>query len=95
MIADLSCDEIKKLIEKGAQLIDVRTDIEYIQGALQGAVNLPLETIQYTADTIDRDKPVILYCRSGHRSGVAKQFLETLGYCEVYNIGGYATYATC
>ncbi len=95
MFENLSCDEIVKLIEKGGQLIDVRSSMEFMEGALCGAVNIPLNLIQYSAENIDKNKPVILYCRSGQRSGVAKQFLETLGFGEVYNIGCYQNYATC
>lgn len=95
MFENLSCDEIAKLIEKGGQLIDVRSSMEFLQGALGGAVNIPLDSIHYSTASIDRNKPVILYCRSGQRSGVAKQFLETLGFGEVYNIGSYKNYTTC
>jgi len=95
MYENLSWEEIKQLTEKGAQLIDVRSNIEFMGGALSGAVNIPFESMQHSAHSIDKDKPVILYCRSGMRSGAVKQFLEALGFCEVYNIGGYKNYATC
>ena len=94
MFENLSFDEIEKLIEKGGQLIDVRSSMEFLQGALYGAVNIPLDSIQSSTESIDKNKPVILYCRSGMRSGIAKQFLETLGFDEVYNIGSYQNYAT-
>jgi phage shock protein E len=94
MFENLSFDEIEKLIEKGGQLIDVRSSMEFLQGALCGAVNIPLDSIQSSTESIDKNKPVILYCRSGMRSGIAKQFLETLGFDEVYNIGSYQNYAT-
>jgi phage shock protein E len=91
----MTCDEIKNLMTIGGQLIDVRSSFEYNQGALNGAVNMPIESFQYHAESIDKTKPVLLYCRSGMRSGAAKQFLETLGFDSVFNIGGYKTYATC
>jgi len=95
MFENLSCEEIKKLVEKGGQLIDVRSTMEFVQGALCGAINIPLDSIHHSTESIDKNKPVILYCRSGQRSGAAKQFLETLGFSEVYNIGGYQNYITC
>jgi len=79
----------------GGQLIDVRSSVEFNQGALDGAVNMPLESFQYFAKNIDKTRPVILYCRSGKRSGAAKQFLETIGFGSVFNIGGYQRYASC
>ena len=91
----MTCEEIKNLITIGGQLIDVRSTVEYSQGALDGAVNMPLESFQYHTESIDKTKPVLLYCRSGMRSGAAKQFLETLGFDSVFNIGGYQKYATC
>ena len=91
----MTCEEIKNLLTIGGQLIDVRSTVEFSQGALNGAVNMPMESFQYLADSIDKSKPVILYCRSGMRSGVAKQFLETLGFDSVFNIGSYQRYVTC
>lgn len=90
-----NCDQLKNLLEKGAVLIDVRTHFEFTQGALQGAHNMPLEQFQYHAESIDRDRPVLLYCRSGQRSEMAKRYLQTLGFPDVHNIGGYSQLATC
>jgi phage shock protein E len=91
----MTCEEIKNLIRVGGQLIDVRSSVEFSQGALNGALNMPIESFQYFAESIDQAKPVLLYCRSGQRSGAAKQFLETLGFDRVFNIGGYQRYASC
>ena len=91
----MSCEEIRNLINAGAQLIDVRSTVEFNQGALNGAVNMPIDSFQHFLDSIDKENPVLLYCRSGARSGAAKQFLETLGFNSVFNIGGYSKYAFC
>lgn len=92
---NMTCEEIKNLITVGGQLIDVRSSVEFNRGSLNGALNMPIETFQYFAEEIDKTKPVLLYCRSGQRSGAAKQFLETLGFGRVFNIGGYQRYASC
>lgn len=91
----MTCEEIKNLMTMGGQLIDVRSSVEFSQGALNGAVNMPLESFQFSTNTIDITKPVLLYCRSGHRSGVARQFLKNLGFDRVFNIGGYQQYVSC
>lgn len=91
----LTCAEMKQILNVGGQLIDVRSSVEFSQGALQGAINMPIETIHFFAKSIDKTRPVLLYCRTGMRSGKVKQFLEMLGFDRVYNIGGYQTYAHC
>ena len=91
----MTCEEIKNLMTIGGQLIDVRSTVEFRQGALNGAVNMPIDSFQHRVDSIDKNKPVLLYCRSGIRSGAAKNFLEMLGFDGVYNIGSYQKYAFC
>lgn len=86
---------MKQILTVGGQLIDVRSNVEFNQGALHGAVNMPIDTIHFFAKSIDKTKPVLLYCRTGMRSGKVKQFLEMLGFDRVYNIGGYQRYAHC
>jgi len=94
-IQDISCAEAKKLIQQGAQLIDVRSTLEYQQGCLPGAVNLPLEYFQAALDQLDRENPIILYCRSGMRSGQAKRFLQSLGFDAVHNLGSFQNFFQC
>ncbi|WP_030370887.1 MBL fold metallo-hydrolase [Streptomyces rimosus] len=73
-----------------AQLIDVRNPSEYAAGALPNAVNLPLATLPTSCATLDPDRPVVLYCRSGSRSVIAAALLEARGFRDVRDIvGGY------
>ncbi|MFH8403529.1 rhodanese-like domain-containing protein [Streptomyces sp. NPDC018019] len=73
-----------------AQLIDVRNPSEYAAGALPGAVNLPLANLPSSCTTLDPDRPVVLYCRSGSRSVIAAALLEARGFRDVRDIvGGY------
>jgi phage shock protein E len=80
-----------KRIRAGAMLLDVRTPEEYSQGHLHGAVNIPYDQLAARVDEIDQDKDrdIVLYCRSGRRSDLAKRTLESLGYTNVLNAGGY------
>jgi phage shock protein E len=78
-------------IAGGAAVIDVRTDAEFRQGHLPGAVNIPYDQIVERRAELppDLNRPVVLYCRSGRRSGIAKQSLEELGFTNAINGGGY------
>ena len=80
-----------KRIHAGAMLLDVRTPEEYSQGYLQGAVNIPYDQLAERVNEIDQDKDrdIVVYCRSGRRSSLAKRTLESLGYTNVLNAGGY------
>lgn len=77
------------LIEKGAQIIDVRTPGEYKGGHIRGSVNIPLDSLQKQLSKIKKDKPVITCCASGMRSQSAKTMLSANGFGEVYNGGGW------
>lgn len=70
--------------------IDVRTAAEYESGHLPGARNIEFDRIgaQIAAITQDKDQAIVLYCKSGRRSGFAKQKLLELGYRNVLNAGG-------
>ncbi|MBI3574379.1 MAG: rhodanese-like domain-containing protein [Gammaproteobacteria bacterium] len=95
MIDPMNCEEAQALLTRGAQLVDVRTPGEYAAGALPGASNLPVEAIYQWVNNLDREKPVLLYCRSGARSGAATHFLRGAGFREAYNLGAYAAWRDC
>jgi len=77
-------------ITNGAKVIDVRTAEEFAAGHLADATNIPYEQIVPALQQlgIAKDQPLVLYCRSGHRAGIAKAELEKAGYSDVYNAGG-------
>jgi len=79
------------LIEKGALLIDVRTPEEFADGHIDGAINIPYEETDALAAAIgaDKQRPVVVYCRSGHRAGLAKTELEKEGFGNIFNASGY------
>ena len=77
---EISREQARKLIEEGAQLIDVRVEHEWEVGRIAGASQLPLDELAERAGEIDRDRPVILYCRGGTRSSMATAALEAAGY---------------
>ncbi len=90
-----NCTFLEEKISEGGQLIDVRSPIEFQQGALEGAVNIPITSVQTLKDNIDNSKPVLLYCRTGARSEMVKKYLEQLGFNQVHNLGGILQFAGC
>ncbi len=71
-------------------VIDVRTAQEFQGGHVEGALNLPHDTIgqDIAKNKVAKDDHVILYCRTGHRSGIAQSTLKGLGFSNVENYGG-------
>jgi phage shock protein E len=68
-------------------LVDVRTPEEYAAGHIPGALNIPYDTIAGNNPAKEKDALVILYCRSGNRSGIAKRTLDAQGFTRVENFG--------
>lgn len=68
------------MIAAGAQLVDVRADHEWDAGHIPGATHLPLAELAERAGEIDKDRPVVLYCRGGNRSTMATAALAESGY---------------
>jgi phage shock protein E len=90
--ADMKPAEVWKAIDEGALLIDVRTAGEYQAGYLDGALQIPYEQTGRLQEAIGEDKgrAVVVYCRSGRRSGIAKKSLNEAGYTNVINGGAYS-----
>ena len=82
-------DHIVAAIAAGALIVDVRTPEEFAEGHFPGAINIPHEQIVdgLRARDIDVTEDVILYCRSGNRSGQAERALRAQGYVAVSNAG--------
>lgn len=78
---------IPDLLKKGAQIIDVRTKEEFKSVANPNSLNIPLDQISKNLNKINRNKPVILVCRSGNRSGMAARILKQNGFTDVVNAG--------
>jgi rhodanese-related sulfurtransferase len=79
-VTEVSREEAQKLIEDGAQLIDVRAEHEWEAGRIPGATHLPLDQLAARAGEVDRERPVVLYCRGGNRSTMAAAALTDAGY---------------
>jgi len=85
---DIEAKDIENLLKNKEFLLDVREDYEYQDGHIKGAVNLPLREILGKKDSLPKDKDIYVYCRSGHRSADAVNFLKSLGFEKIHNIEG-------
>ena len=75
-------------------IIDVRTEEEYQMGHIDGAINIPVDTLRGRLNEIPKDKRVIVYCAIGLRGYLAYRILVQNGYENIYNLsGGYKTYS--
>lgn len=76
-----------------AVLLDVRTKEEYEAGHIEHSMNIPLQSIDASAEKIaDKNTPLFVYCQSGARSKNATAALKTMGYVNITNIGGISKY---
>ena len=80
--------EVRRLVEQGAVIIDVREENEFAAGAVKGAKNIPLSQFRERMHEIPKDVPVYVHCRSAQRSYNAVMALENSGYDNVYNVSG-------
>ncbi|MGF1776053.1 rhodanese-like domain-containing protein [Vibrio nomapromontoriensis] len=77
-----------QLIEQGAMLVDVRTPQEFVDGHIDNSVNYPLSEIEKHFSHVDKSTSIVLYCRSGNRSGQAYRYLQSQGFTQLHNAGG-------
>lgn len=73
---------------KPMQLLDVRSAEEFHQGHIKGAVNIPHTEIAQVADSLEKDAPIVVYCRSGRRAQIAIEAMQELGYSNLYHLQG-------
>ena len=79
--------DLEAVIKKGAFLVDVREPGEFAEGSVEGAVNIPLGRVAAALDKFKGKKNIVVFCRSGNRSGQAKLILEQNGVENVVNGG--------
>lgn len=79
-------------VARGALLLDVRSVEEFESGHLEQAINIPHSAISQEISKIgsNKDREIVLYCRSGRRADLAIAALKELGFTRTYNAGGYA-----
>ena len=89
---NITAEEAKQIMdsETGYIILDVRTQEEYDQGHIPGAIVISHEQIAEKAEEVltDKDQLILVYCRSGRRSKLAAQILAELGYTNIKEFGG-------
>ena len=89
---NITAEEAKQIIdsEEGYIILDVRTQEEYDQGHIPGAIVISHEEIAEKAEDVltDKDQLILVYCRSGRRSKIAAEALVELGYTNIKEFGG-------
>jgi rhodanese-related sulfurtransferase len=88
MSADYTPQQVAELLDHGEiQLVDVRQQHEHDAGAIAGDRHIELGELVASAETIDRDRPVVFYCRSGARSAMAAEAFRGAGF-DAHNMSG-------
>jgi rhodanese-related sulfurtransferase len=77
---EVSREEARRLVKEGAQLVDVRADHEWEAGRIAGAKHVPLPELPQRTEEIEKDRPVVVYCRGGNRSSMAAAALNEAGF---------------
>ena len=89
---NITAEEAKKIMDTETDyvILDVRTQEEYDQGHIPGAIVIPDTEIKARAEEVlpDKDEMILVYCRSGRRSKKAAQILAELGYTNILEFGG-------
>ncbi len=93
-VIEVNSDEAKALIKEGAILLDVRTQGEYDEKHIEGSMLIPLDSLDTSIEEKikDKDTKIIVYCRSGRRSGIAAESLINAGYTAVYDLGAMSSW---
>lgn len=99
-IAEIDGGKLLALQARGVPVVDVREPAEYAAGHIEGAVNIPRGVLEFEIDghpavngetnpaLAHRERPVVLYCRSGGRSALAAQALARLGFMRPLSLQG-------
>ena len=92
MYEQITAEEAKKIMNSGEEhiILDTREQDEFAEGHIPGAILIPYTEIENEAEAMlpDKDKLILVYCRSGRRSKIAAESLSKLGYTNIKEFGG-------
>jgi rhodanese-related sulfurtransferase len=95
MFAKTDTVNLAAIVKEGAFLVDVRSPQEFAGGAVKGSVNIPLDKIASQIAKFKGKGNIVVFCRSGNRSGQAKSILERNGIANVFNGGSVGNVKQC
>ena len=84
---EITPERAAELVGEGAQLVDVRQGYEHEAGRIAGALHIELDRLPAESGAVERERPVVFYCRTGARSALATQAFRAAGY-QAYNLAG-------
>lgn len=86
---DITVQQAKEMIDRGEVFIlDVRTQEEYNAGHIKGSTLIPVQVLDKRFNELPKDRKLLVYCRTGHRSVQASEILVNNGFKEIYNMKG-------
>lgn len=90
-IKSINSNQAETLIKEYRDLliIDVRRFNEYKESKIPNAINIPVEELEWEVEDLNKykDKPILVYCKAGHKSSLACNILEEEGFSKLYNLG--------
>lgn len=87
-LVDETSRKAREMVAQGALLLDVRTPEEFVCGHIPGALNVPVDQVAARiSDLGPKDRPVVIYCRSGVRSATAARILREAGFGTLLDLG--------
>jgi rhodanese-related sulfurtransferase len=95
LIKEIGREEMEKLLDGGAFLVDVREEDELLDGFIEGSTHMPLSSFDTLVHQLPKSQSIVFYCRSGRRSMKTAELAQKAGYKQdLYSLaGGYLEYA--
>jgi len=89
-VPQLTVEELYKMSKKGSRLmlVDVRAKGEFEKSHIKGAINIPAPDLRTKYRELDKKRPIVLICSTGHRSSLGASLLKQRGFGDVYNVAG-------
>jgi rhodanese-related sulfurtransferase len=86
--SEVSVEEAQTMVANGAFLLDVREQSEWVAGHVQGATLIPLGDLPNRLSELPKDTPIVVMCRTGHRSAQGRDILLQAGFTQVTSMSG-------
>jgi len=88
VIQDINKEDVIDLVEdKSIDIIDIRTEKEFIEGSIKYSYNIDFQKREFidNLNSLDKEKPYLIYCKSGNRSEKASLIMKSLGFKVIYH----------